>query len=384
MEEKLIKIDRSFENEIRVCASIDQEFTYSEYLADIFAHAKSIKLNQEYDRTFSFINELFIINYTKNSYKNLAIRFNFECTAFKMPNIKIDEEILENYEIGVDIPDLVVDRDYFNTVKEPIPSSFDIELLDGNENILYKSHYIFTILPISQPTTAIFKDARLYAKYVTPSDENVKKITRNAIAKAKNKVIKAYQNGVNFNAMLNEIQAVYLALHESGIVYQNPPAGCSYAIDENNEEVHHPQRIRLPYEVLTDKKATCLDSAILLCSCFEELGFHSILILIEGHAFVGVFLNDKAKLDSGICFEANTIYSRATEGNIDIVLIESTFIDTTKNASLQDAIDAANTHLKNYFGSFEAIDINRCHNFDYIYSPITTNSKDLDIDSLIT
>ncbi|MCR5462430.1 MAG: DUF4011 domain-containing protein [bacterium] len=383
MEEKLIKIDRNFENEIRVCASIDTEFTYSEYLADIFAHAKSIKLNQEYDRTFSFINELFIINYTKNSYKNLTIRFNFNCQAFKMPDIKISEEIQENYEIGVDVPDLIVDRDYFNTVNEPIPSSFDIELLDENEKVIYKNHYIFTILPISQPTTAIFKDARLYAKYVTPSDDNVKKITRNAIAKAKNKVIKAYQNGINYNAMLNEIQAVYLSLHESGIVYQNPPAGCSYAIDENNEEVHHPQRIRLPHEVLTDKKATCLDSAILLCSCFEELGFHSILVLIEGHAFVGVFLNEKSKLDSGISFEANSIYSRATEGNKDILLIESTFIDTTKNASLQDAIDAANTHLKNYFGSFEAIDINRCHNFDYIYSPITTNSKDLDIESLI-
>ena len=45
--------------------------------------------------------------------------------------------------------------------------------------------------------------------------------------------------------------------------------------------------------VLTSKKATCLDSAILLCSCFEELGFHSILVLIEGHAFVGLFLNEK-------------------------------------------------------------------------------------------
>ena len=198
----------------------------------------------------------------------------------------VREEVLRPFLILDKDVDLVVDRNFFDNINEPIPSSFDILLLDSNDNVICKSHYIFTILPLSQPTTAIFKDARLYAKYVTPSDDTVKKITRNASAKAKNKVIKAYQNGINFNAMLNEIQAVYLALHESNIVYQNPPAGCSYAFNDDTVEAH-PQRIRLPYEVLTDKKATCLDSSILLCSCFEELGFHSILILIEGHAFVG-------------------------------------------------------------------------------------------------
>lgn len=383
MEEKLLKIDRDFKDEIRVCASIDMEFTYSEYLADIFAHAKSMKNNQEYDRSFSFINELFIINYTNNTYKNLKIRTEFQHDAFKLPDITINDEITENYEIGIDIPDLIVDNNFFNNLNEPMPSSFDLVLLDENDKEISRSHYVFTILPLSQPTTAIYKDERLYAKYVTPTDNSVKKITRNAATKAKNRVIKTYQNGINFNAMLNEMQAVYLALHEHGIVYQNPPAGVSYAYNDKGEELPNPQRIRLPYEVLRDKKATCLDSAILLCSCFEELGFHSILVLIEAHAFVGVFLNDKAKLDSGVCFDANKIYSRATEGNIDLVLIESTFIDSTKNATFQDAIDVANSHLKNYFGSFCAVDINRCHNFDYIYSPIPTIESDVNINDLI-
>ena len=383
MEEKQTRIDRDFKDEIRVCASIDMEFTYSEYLADIFAHAKAIKYKQEYDRTFSFINELFIINYTNNTYNNLKIKTVFQHEAFSMPEINIKSEILENYEIGIKIPDLVVDNRYLEDLAEPIPSSVEFQLIDENNNVLHKAHYIFTILPISQPTTAIFKDERLYAKYVTPTDESVKKITRNAAAKTKSKNIVAYQNGINYNKMLDEINAVYLAIHEHGIVYQNPPAGCTYVLNDNDEVEHKPQRIRLPFEVLRDKKATCLDSSILLCSCLEELGFHSILVLISGHAFVGVFLNEKAKLDSGISFKANDIYSRVTEGNKDIILIESTLIDTTKSSSLQEAIDLGTLNIKNYFGPFSAIDINLCHNFDYIYSPIPTSNSNIDIKDLI-
>ncbi len=383
MEEKQTKINRDFKDEIRVCASIDSEFTYSEYLADIFAHAKSNKIGQIYDRSFSFINELFIINYTNNTYKNLKVKFEFQHEAFKMPAITVSGEILENYEIGLDIPDLVVDYNFFYTFNEAIPSSFDIVLLDDSNKELYREHHTFTILPISQPTTAIFKDERLFAKYVTPSDDAVKKITRNASEKAKNRVIKAYQNGINYNNMLLEIQSIYLTLHEHGIKYQNPPAGATYAYDTNNEEVYSPQRIRLPYEVLKDKKATCLDSSILLCSCLEEVGYHSILVLIEEHAFVGVFLNEKAKLDSGISFDALGFFARVTEGNRDVLLIESTFIDSAQPFSFQDAIDAANAHLKNYFGSFQAIDINRCHNFDHIYSPIPTKEENFDIADVI-
>lgn len=382
MEEKLTKIDRDFKDEIRVLASVDSEFTYSEYLADIFAHAKSIKINEEYDRSFSFINELFIINYTNNVYKNLRVKFIFQHEAFSMPDIVCNEEINENYEIGLEIPDLIVDNKFFYTFNEAIPSSFDIVLYSDDKE-LYRSHYLFTILPISQPTTALFKDERLYAKYVTPEDDSVKKITRNAASKAKSRAIIAYQNGINYNNMISELQAIFLALHEHGIIYQNPPTGSRYAYDEKDEQVFSPQRIRLPFEVLRDKKATCLDSSILLCSCLEEVGFHSILVLISGHAFVGVFLNKESKLQSGITFDSNSFYARVTEGNRDILLIESTMINTQSNNSFQDALDEANSHLKNYFGPFQAIDINRCHNFDHIYSPIPTVDSNFDIKDVI-
>ena len=128
MEEKQTKINRDFSGEIRVCASVDNEFTYSEYLADIFAHAKSDKIGQTYDRTFSFINELFIINYTTNVYKDLKVKFVFQHEAFKMPLITVTGEIDENYEIGLNIPDLIVDYNFFYTFNEAIPSSFDVVL----------------------------------------------------------------------------------------------------------------------------------------------------------------------------------------------------------------------------------------------------------------
>ena len=53
------------------------------------------------------------------------------------------------------------------------------------------------------------------------------------------------------------------------------------------------QKIRLPNEIMKYKLATCLDSTLLFASIAETCNLNPVIVLIQGHAFVGVFLEDK-------------------------------------------------------------------------------------------
>lgn len=53
------------------------------------------------------------------------------------------------------------------------------------------------------------------------------------------------------------------------------------------------QKVRLPDMILQDRLANCLDITLLAAACLEQMGLHPLLVLIEGHAFPGVWLVDE-------------------------------------------------------------------------------------------
>lgn len=74
--------------------------------------------------------------------------------------------------------------------------------------------------------------------------------------------------------------AVYAALQAVGITYVSPPA--SFAAEG--------QRIRLPDRIVAPRLGTCLDLAVLGAACLEQAGLHPLIVIVEGHAFCGVWL----------------------------------------------------------------------------------------------
>jgi len=74
-------------------------------------------------------------------------------------------------------------------------------------------------------------------------------------------------------------QAVYEALRATGVRYINPPASFE----------KHGQRVRFADEVI-GKMGTCLDVALVLASLMEQAGLNTFIVLMEQHAFTGVWL----------------------------------------------------------------------------------------------
>ncbi len=69
------------------------------------------------------------------------------------------------------------------------------------------------------------------------------------------------------------------------------------------------QRIRLPDEVLNQSGGNCIETSLLYASAAEALGLDSAIILIPGHAYVGISIDDQ---DENYYFIETTMIGQAT------------------------------------------------------------------------
>ena len=79
------------------------------------------------------------------------------------------------------------------------------------------------------------------------------------------------------------VKAVYEALQASGVHYISPPASFEEA----------GQKIRTPDQVVEGGMGRGVDLTVVLAAVLEQVGLHPLLIVVDGHAFPGVWLVDE-------------------------------------------------------------------------------------------
>lgn len=121
--------------------------------------------------------------------------------------------------------------------------------------------------------------------FVTPNAPIISSLTKRASEFLKNwtgdSSLDAYQSN-DAERVMKQAAAVYAALQEQNITYTVPPASFERS----------GQRVRLCEMVISQKMGTCLDLTLLYAACIEAIGLHPILILLEGHIFAGVWLEN--------------------------------------------------------------------------------------------
>ena len=365
---KLIETEltqKEYAQGINVVAKVEEEFSYIDYHTDSLIKIK----DNTFESYLSLIKEIKVVNNTSLDCLNSKLKITFSLYCFIMNEVIIDE--IEPFEeIKLRIPFLKVDKLYIESLQEIETAFIKFELIDEQDKVLCSNEYSFKVLPLSQPSKMINNDLRLYAKFVTPLANKVKQVTLNALKYNDDNAIITYQHyGENkYNDMLKEAKALYNALHDWGIAYQNPPAGGIYT-----------QRVRMPEEVLKNRKGTCLDLAILFAACLEEVGFHSILVFIEGHAYSGFFLEDNYSFPNGIEYNCGNVFNVSRGDMRKIVLVECTAFTATNNYSFQDAIDLGVKNIKNYESEvFSAVDVNFSQR--KVFSPVPIQGEDEDLE----
>ena len=192
----------------------------------------------------------------------------------------------------------------------------------------------------------------LLAAFVTPNHPLLSRVITEAAKYLErwtgSSSMDAYQTQ-DRNRVRMQVASIYEALRGEGIVYSEPMASFE----------QRGQRIRLVDRVLTEKLGTCLDTTVLMASCFEAIGLFPIVVIMEGHAFVGAWLNEQF-YSQDVGDDASYLLKQSADGVNNLVLVESTCITSSSPMTFDDAVAAADKKLRmdQQFRCF--IDIRRC------------------------
>lgn len=128
------------------------------------------------------------------------------------------------------------------------------------------------------------------ARFVTPHDRCITEIYTNASRKMP---MQGYLSN-NREALIKEIQAIYDVVSEN---YNLEYVVDSYWFGTND---YKKQNIKLPKEVIASKCGNCIEFSLLLASCYEMLNLDVYIILVPGHAFLGInlFGNERIYIES--------------------------------------------------------------------------------------
>lgn len=156
-----------------------------------------------------------------------------------------------------------------------------------------------------------------------------------------------YQSG-NREMIWKQISAIYSSICSENIQYSEPPA--SFGVDG--------QKIRTPERILAGHIATCLDLAMLFASCLEQAGLHPVVLIQEGHAWIGVWLY-KSSFHNPITDDVQAIRKRVDSGEFLAFEATSAAQHRDNRPSLKQAMERGHAHLLDESSFRYAVDIHR-------------------------
>ena len=135
-----------------------------------------------------------------------------------------------------------------------------------------------------------FKFGRYIASWVTPHDPDVEELLARAKEFVPGRRLPGYEPWKTpveqEQSTTEQAKAIYRALQEKGLSYVKSSITFGARTDVS-------ERIRMPHESLRSVSANCIDGVVMYASMFENLAMDPVIILIPGHALVGVRLTER-------------------------------------------------------------------------------------------
>ncbi len=130
-----------------------------------------------------------------------------------------------------------------------------------------------------------FKYAPFIASWVTPHDRRVEQVLTRAKEFMPGRRLPGYEDGrseaLQERQTFLQAKAIYLALQQQGVSYVK--SSMTFGGNSGWSE-----RVRYPRESLRTNSANCIDGALMYASLFENLDMEPVVVLVPGHAYVGV------------------------------------------------------------------------------------------------
>lgn len=252
--------------------------------------------------------------------------------------------------VRIDALSLLPQADQLLDLSERIVSAFTIEVEAGGATI-HSQEFPLELMAFDQwlGTTIL---PQCLASFVVPNQPAIGTLIVKASQHLKvfsdtGSAFIGYQDG-NPSSVEKQVAAIFATLHQEGIIYRSVPA--SY------ETIG--QRITLADQVLESKLGNCIELTLLMASALEAVSIRSVLILIQGHAFLGIWLTESCYYHS-LCEDGSFLEKMCADGINEMMVLECTEL-TRENASFERAQAVARHKLLDE-RAFECfIDVHRC------------------------
>ncbi len=220
--------------------------------------------------------------------------------------------------------DVPVDGPFLSGLSEASRGTVSLVARSGDKIVAEFKQDIRILAPNEWGGTAGIPD--ILAAFVQPNDPAVARIIRDASdllqASGKTDSFEGYQG--NKTRVWEQVQAIWNAVCRMDVRYINPPPSF----------VAGGQRIRTARQIDEERLATCLDLAVLLCSCMEAAGLRPLIVLQREHAFASVWLS-KGDFGTSTVDDAPGLRTRLKLD--DLKLFEATATTNPRKPSFQQA-----------------------------------------------
>ena len=161
-----------------------------------------------------------------------------------------------------------------------------VKITDSSNRVLYSETVPVRLRSVDDMYWgADFKFAPFIASWVTPHDPNVETILTRAKEFMPGRRLPGYEPYKSVEAQrastVEQARAIYRALQEAGISYVK--SSLTFGRNTGVSE-----RVRMPAASIQRLSANCIDGVVMYASLFENLGMDPVVILVPGHAYLGV------------------------------------------------------------------------------------------------
>jgi len=278
--------------------------------------------------------------------KNLIIRVTIE-PAFAEPVELRLQSVDAGGEFRVAPLDLKLSPNFLASLNEKISGWLKVEVLEANSVVCSRAETISLLA--RNEWCGLVSLPEILAAFILPNDGAVMTILSRAAELLRAHTSRADLNGYQDKSRKRaweQVAAIYKAVGELGIRYIAPPASF-----ENTG-----QKVRSPSDILAQRFATCLDLSLLFSACCEQAGLHPLVLMHEGHAYAGCWLEERT-LPESASEDLQQIRKLATDELITV--FECTLVTNEAPGTLKEAELLARPHLQSEKPFRLALDVRR-------------------------
>lgn len=175
-----------------------------------------------------------------------------------------------------------LDGEYLQQLQESQQGDLIFSLRDTGGALLAEQHAAVEVLARNE-WGGYGSSPELLAAFCMPNDRAVEQLLRQAAELLRRNGHDGTLHGydrADAKRIWLQAAAVWNALLALKLDYALPPSSFERT----------GQKVRTPEAIVEARRATCLDTALLLAALFEQIGLHAIIVLEDGHAYPGLWL----------------------------------------------------------------------------------------------